>query len=322
MRFIDPDGREPGDKFKTKREAAKDWGKYYNGASIVRGKEMSSTIYKTGSGRSTVYSYTEAIEGKKSKTKSRGSGAPDGTKKAAIIHSHGNYDKDYKNNEFSNSDKQNSYNQEVNSYVATPNGTLQEYDPYTTEVKVVSTDLPSDPKDPDRKNDIKPVDIPKQKTDEEAKKKHLQYIEVIMENNIKTYIMKKSIFITCCSYILLLMIGCNSKNTDSSITTVNAPKETFINDSLLSSKDYIEYQGIIPEDGFVPTAEVAAQLGYIVLAQIYGIDNINQQLPFSVNKEGDTWVLEGHLEEGMDGGVAYIEIDKQSGQIKKVVHTK
>lgn len=171
MRFIDPDGKDPGDKFKTKREAAKDWGKYYNGASIVRGNEMSSTIYKTGSGKSTVYIYTEAIEGKKSRTKSGGSGAPNGTEKAAIIHSHGDYDEKYENNKFSTKDKQNSYDQKVNSYVATPNGTLQEYNPYTTEVTVVSTDLPSDPKDPDRKNDIKPVDIPKQKTDEEAKKK-------------------------------------------------------------------------------------------------------------------------------------------------------
>lgn len=36
----------PGDLFKTKRAAAKDWGMYYNGASIIRKREMGSSIYE------------------------------------------------------------------------------------------------------------------------------------------------------------------------------------------------------------------------------------------------------------------------------------
>lgn len=40
------------------------------------------------------------------------------------------------------------------SYLVTPNGTLQRYDPGNGSLQVVSTQMPSDPKDPDRKNNI------------------------------------------------------------------------------------------------------------------------------------------------------------------------
>lgn len=46
--FIDKSGMDfgPGDLFKTPKEAAKDWGMYYNGASIIRKREMGSSIYE------------------------------------------------------------------------------------------------------------------------------------------------------------------------------------------------------------------------------------------------------------------------------------
>lgn len=45
LRYIDPDGKDPDDLFKSPTKAAKDWGRYYNGASILRGKEFLSSIY-------------------------------------------------------------------------------------------------------------------------------------------------------------------------------------------------------------------------------------------------------------------------------------
>src|SRR5690554_6883087 len=56
VRFIDPDGRmavafdDPGDKFKTKVEAANDFGEYYNGTSIVMSREFGSAIYQNSDG--------------------------------------------------------------------------------------------------------------------------------------------------------------------------------------------------------------------------------------------------------------------------------
>ena len=40
--------------------------------------------------------------------------------------------------------------------MATPNGSLQKYDPKTGKVTIISKDLPSDPKDVDRLNKISP----------------------------------------------------------------------------------------------------------------------------------------------------------------------
>lgn len=46
VKFIDIDGKDPGDVFKTTNQAAIDWGMYYNGASILREREFGSTIYE------------------------------------------------------------------------------------------------------------------------------------------------------------------------------------------------------------------------------------------------------------------------------------
>jgi len=169
IRYIDRDGRAPGDVFKTKDAAARDWGNYYNGASISRGKEFGSTIYKTRENGKTGYTYSVANEGGVDNVKR--SEPPNGEPAEAIIHSHGNYLENYTNNKFSPRDQWNSYDNKVDAYLATPNGSLLKYDPYTTKIDEVSTDLPSDPKDPTRKNEKTPVDIPKE---EEYKKQNTQ----------------------------------------------------------------------------------------------------------------------------------------------------
>ena len=50
-----------------------------------------------------------------------------------------------------------------NGYLATPSGDLLEYNPYSKKTSIVTSDLPSDPKDPKRKNNINPKDIPAEK---------------------------------------------------------------------------------------------------------------------------------------------------------------
>jgi len=156
VRFVDPDGRAPGDFFKSKNAAAKDWANYYNGRSILKGKEYGSTVYVISKNGAKGYTYTKAQEGENDNTKF--SPAPQGKKAAANIHSHGKYEKGYYNDEFSNTDKWINYDKKIDGYVATPNGTLQKYDVETAKTTVVSTQIPSDPKDPDRKNKINPTD--------------------------------------------------------------------------------------------------------------------------------------------------------------------
>lgn len=161
IRFIDVDGLffAPGDLFKTQRQAARDFGKTYNDNSIREGQEYGSTIYRVVKNGKTFYSYNEANTGGNASV-SPNALIPAGTEATADIHSHGKYEERYLNNEFSRADKNDNNKSGLMGYLTTPNGSLKEYDPKTKSESVVSTDLPSDPKDPDRKNNIIPLENP------------------------------------------------------------------------------------------------------------------------------------------------------------------
>ena len=163
VKFIDPNGMEyaPGDLFKTKRAAAKDWGMYYNGASIIRKREMGSSIYEVKQkGKLKGYSYSAANEGEHSVSISL---PPNGERFVGSIHSHGDADAEHINNKFSKADIKYIEKTKENGYLATSSGDLLEYNPYSKKTSIVTSDLPSDPKDPKRKNNINPKDIPAEK---------------------------------------------------------------------------------------------------------------------------------------------------------------
>ena len=164
--FVDKNGMEygPGDLFQTIRQAAIDWGYYYNGESILMRRELGSEIYevKGDDGKTLGYSYTKAARGTEhgvtpSKTTER---------VVANIHSHGQYNNEvfywlgrkymYGDNNFSKQDKNDNKEDGITGYLTTPNGSLLEYNPYTGEIIVISTDMPSDPKDPSRENNNDP----------------------------------------------------------------------------------------------------------------------------------------------------------------------
>ncbi len=168
IKFIDVLGMGPGDLFATKRAAAIDWGKTYNGASIIKQKELGSTIYEVKNGNTTTYSYNEPSNGK-AHSCSPNKNIPNGTKASGVIHSHGNDDVGYNDNNFSGISKTGSnktstsgdigYSNKKNltGYVTTPNGSAQEYEPSTGTITTISTQMPSDSKDPTRLNKIEPL---------------------------------------------------------------------------------------------------------------------------------------------------------------------
>jgi RHS repeat-associated protein len=170
--LIDKRGQEPGpgDLFNTKREAAIDWGMYYNGASIIRKKEMGSSIYEVKEGKNLKgYSYTTANEGEHSVSPS----IPANKEEiVGVIHSHGNADTKHINNAFSRADIKYIDKIRVNGYLATPRGSLLERNPYSKKITVISNNLPSDPKDPERKNNIIPKDIPAEKGQQKLDELH------------------------------------------------------------------------------------------------------------------------------------------------------
>ena len=168
IKLVDIDGKYPGpgDLFVSKREAAKDWGKYYNGASILRKCEMFSVIYEVKEGNKIKgYSYNEAIVSDAHKVSTT---IKDNENIAATIHSHGEYNGIFvddkgnrymvKDNEFSEADKATNKKIGVVGYVATPNGSLLEHNPISDKISTISASMPSDPNDPKRLNKIEPID--------------------------------------------------------------------------------------------------------------------------------------------------------------------
>jgi RHS repeat-associated protein len=155
IRFIDPDGMKPGDVFTSMDEAAKDWGRYYNGNSIWANREYASSIYTVVKDGKTFFAYTKAEAGD-----ARHSNAPVPwwNHTVADIHSHAGYDEkwDYKvdphtgkyvdwNNTFSDPDK------ELNNHFGYP-GYVE-----TGKITQISSDMPGDPRDDRRVKKIKPV---------------------------------------------------------------------------------------------------------------------------------------------------------------------
>ena len=169
VKFVDPDGMsvvDPGDLFTSQRAAAIDFSRFYNGRSIMQYREYGSTIYKLEKDGKTYYSYSIAKKG--SNASVIPSQNPKDTEKTAYAHTHGGYEKDYDNNNFSGDgtiegggDKAYSQYYKIDGYVSTPNGSIKEYNVDTDEEAIISTsDAPSDPKDPTRKNKISPKEDP------------------------------------------------------------------------------------------------------------------------------------------------------------------
>ncbi|GEM_PF-2708550 len=148
----DPTGLLPGDLFKTPFQAVHDFGKNYNPLSISKNAEFGTRIIEVKEGGITFYTYIVPDIGNDKGVDTRKTD----DKQVAIAHTHGAYDPKTDNNVFSDADKEYAKDQKVPSYVVTPNGTIQEYNPTTGTTTLMSKDMPSDPKDPDRKNDKKP----------------------------------------------------------------------------------------------------------------------------------------------------------------------
>ena len=122
---------------------------------------------------------------------------------------------------------------------------------------------------------------------------------------------------------MLLFICCKEKTEKIIISNETVKQTDYILNKKLSLNDYSDYKGFISENGFVPNEKIAFQIAEIVLSQIYGKETIESEKPFSINLENNVWIIEGSLPKEYDkGGSAYIEINKQTGQILKVIHTK
>jgi hypothetical protein len=125
---------------------------------------------------------------------------------------------------------------------------------------------------------------------------------------------------------LYLAYSCNNvRNKKNFVQNSDVQDSCYVIDSNLSTKDYSSFTNRTPKGGFISTPKIASQVAEIIWTQIYGVENIKKQKPFSVNLENDIWIIEGSWDRSnndTDGGNAYMEINKNTGEIIKVIHTK
>ena len=85
---------------------------------------------------------------------------------------------------------------------------------------------------------------------------------------------------------------------------------------------YKDEEGFVPQSGFIPDESTAVRVCMPILQKIYGND-VFDDMPISICLSSNgIWKLNGHVKYGSCGGSFYMEIDKKSGKVLKVLHGK
>jgi hypothetical protein len=123
--------------------------------------------------------------------------------------------------------------------------------------------------------------------------------------------------------LMIITLASCKVGTQTNVETKESSPPDFVVNSNLSLNDYSDVHNL-PKEGVIPTAEIAFKVAEPILIGIYGKDAIESEKPFSINLENSTWIIEGTFNgsEEAVGGVAYIEIRKDTGEVLKVIHTK
>jgi RHS repeat-associated protein len=120
----DPTGLAPGDKYRSSSEAGYQAVKDINGKSIKEDREYAGRIYKNPDG---TYSYTEPRRG--TKHTSDAGGIPEGTEDGGDYHTHGGYDENYSNDNFSPPDIAGNQADGTPGYLGGPSGIIKKFAP-------------------------------------------------------------------------------------------------------------------------------------------------------------------------------------------------
>lgn len=92
-----------------------------------------------------------------------------------------------------------------------------------------------------------------------------------------------------------------------------------INPSLLSPLVNVDIP--LPDEGVIPTAEVAAKVALALSIAKYG-DEVLEEMPLQICQIGGVWKIQGTLRDGVKGGVIHIELNKSDGKIRSMWHDK
>ena len=92
-----------------------------------------------------------------------------------------------------------------------------------------------------------------------------------------------------------------------------------INPSLLSPPVDVDIP--LPDEGVIPTAEVAAKVALALSIAKYG-DEVLEEMPMQICQVDGVWKIQGTLRDGVKGGVIHIELNKSDGKIRSMWHDK
>ncbi len=112
----------------------------------------------------------------------------------------------------------------------------------------------------------------------------------------------------CCAFFL-----CTILNASSSYASENKVVVPVFDD-----------RGYVPKAGYLPTKAAAIAVAEIILAEIYGIEAVRKQKPFSAELVHNVWIIEGHFQGSKldKGGVARIRLSKLDGSVLYLMHDK
>ncbi|MDR0195387.1 MAG: YbbC/YhhH family protein [Myroides sp.] len=123
-------------------------------------------------------------------------------------------------------------------------------------------------------------------------------------------------------YVLILVVSMSCQrqqdiNKQDQISLFKTQK------SLIQPEYYDTVKSILAKDGIISNDSTAVKVVEQILFNIYGEDNIVKQRPYSVVLKHDSiWSIQGKLPNGWDGGVFYIELNKNTGKVEKIFHDK
>ena len=80
--------------------------------------------------------------------------------------------------------------------------------------------------------------------------------------------------------------------------------------------------GYVPDQGFIPSKEVAIRVAVAVWEPIYSAEKIATEKPYRATLGDGVLTVEGSLPKGSKRGVALARIAKKDGRILRVTHGK
>ncbi len=121
------------------------------------------------------------------------------------------------------------------------------------------------------------------------------------------------------SALTCMLVACNAPSSspeDDQDTLANAAAASIQEVQADPSLDLLRNEELLPNE------EVAIAVAEPILFHIYGKEQIMEERPYKTIRSGEHWVIEGHLDDDMLGGVFEIILSAKDARVIKISHGK